>query len=77
MNMEEQMICDCIKEVLAGCEDTVFRPEMRLCQDLGADSLEVLQIVNRIGEQFQISIAMEQFDSSPTVGDLYKTVKFD
>lgn len=75
MDMEEQMICDCIKEVLAGCEDTAFRPELRLCQDLGADSLEVLQIVNQVGESFQISIPMEQFDSSPTVGDLYKAVK--
>lgn len=73
--MEEQMICDCIKEVLTGCEDTVFHPELRLCQDLGADSLEVLQILSRVGECFQISIPMEQFDSSPTVGDLYKAVK--
>ena len=73
--MEEQMICDCIKEVLAGCEDTVLHPELRLCQDLGADSLEVLQIVSRVGECFRISISMEQFDGSPTVGDLYKAVR--
>ena len=74
MDMEEQMICDCIKEVLTGCEDTAFHPNLRLCQDLGADSLEVLQILSRVGECFQISIPMEQFDSSITVGDLYKAV---
>lgn len=47
-------------------------PESRIEADLGADSLDVVQIVMRIEEVFNITLSDEAAEKSETVEKLYE-----
>jgi acyl carrier protein len=49
-------------------------PEARLIEDLGADSLSVIEIVMHLEEIFNITVPDEEVENAPTVEDLYSTV---
>ena len=49
-------------------------PEARLEEDLGADSIDVVQIVMRIEECFNIVLADEVAEKAVTVEKLYETL---
>ncbi len=49
-------------------------PEARIMEDLGADSLDVAEIVMKLEELFNITIPDEEVENAPTVGELYATV---
>ena len=46
-------------------------PEARILADLGADSLDVVEISMTLEELFEVSIPDEQWDKVETVGELY------
>ena len=46
-------------------------PEARILADLGADSLDVVEISMALEELFDVSIPDEQWDKVDTVGELY------
>ncbi len=46
-------------------------PEARILADLGADSLDVVEISMALEELFDVTIPDEQWDKVDTVGDLY------
>ena len=45
--------------------------EARILADLGADSLDVVEISMALEEHFDVTIPDEQWDKIGTVGDLY------
>jgi acyl carrier protein len=46
-------------------------PEARILADLGADSLDVVEISMALEELFDVTIPDEQWDKIDTVGELY------
>jgi acyl carrier protein len=52
-------------------EESQLTPEARLVEDLGADSLEIVEIIMALEEQFQISISDEASEKVSTVQDVF------
>lgn len=53
---------------------TQITPEARIAADLGADSLDVVEITMELEARFGRSIPDEEADQVQTVGDLYAAV---
>jgi acyl carrier protein len=51
-----------------------LNPDARIQEDLGADSLTVIQIIMAVEEQFDMSFPDEQLERISTVGDLFETL---
>lgn len=70
MDNEEifQKVKDVIVDQLNVEEDEVV-PEASFIDDLGADSLDIVELVMALEEQFGISIPDEEAESIKTVGD--------
>ena len=49
-------------------------PEARIEHDLGADSLDIVEIAMAIDERFHLSTADDQWEKVLTVGDLYEVI---
>lgn len=50
-----------------------LKPEARLMEDLGADSLDVVEITMMLEEKLEISIPDEKWESVRTVGEMFET----
>lgn len=72
--MELEKIQNIISEVL-NIEKDVISEETRFIEDLGADSLDIFQIVMGIEEEFNIEIDDEDIEKIKTVGDVIKEIK--
>ena len=57
-----------------GIEELGIKPESNLIEDLGADSLDEVEIVMAIEEEFDVEIADEKMSSCKTVADLIALV---
>ena len=55
-------------------EDDI-KPETTFIDDLGADSLDVFQIIMGIEEEFDIEIPNEEAEKIVTVGDAVEQIK--
>ena len=70
--METQPIFDrirgCIAEVLLIQDLETIQPSSRLIENLGADSLDFLDLVFRLEEQFSISIPKEEVNFLSSMG---------
>lgn len=71
--MEFQKLQKIIAEVLS-IDDTDIVQEMSFIDDLGADSLELFQILMGVEKEFDISIDEETLKDVITVGDLLKII---
>lgn len=49
--------------------------ELRLVEDLGADSLEIIEIVVALNEHFGIELSEKNLNSVQTVGDLCREAR--
>jgi len=49
-------------------------PESRIMEDLGADSLHLMEILIEVEDQFDVSFPTEQGSEVATVGDVFKTL---
>jgi acyl carrier protein len=49
--------------------------EARLAEDLGADSIDAVELIMNIEEAFNIEVSDEQAQSIKTVGDLVKYIE--
>ena len=58
-----------IKEQL-GVEESEVKPEASFVDDLGADSLDTVEILMAIEEEFGIEIPDEDAENAKTVGDV-------
>ena len=71
--MEFQKLQKIIAEVLS-IDDTDIVQEMSFIDDLGADSLELFQILMGVENEFDISIDEETLKDVITVGDLLEII---
>lgn len=71
--MEFQKLQKIIAEVLS-IDDTDIVQEMSFIDDLGADSLELSQILMGVEKEFDISIDEETLKDVITVGDLLEII---
>ncbi|MCQ2979010.1 MAG: acyl carrier protein [Clostridia bacterium] len=58
-----------------GVDESEVTPESNFIDDLGADSLDVFQIVIAIEEQFDIEISDQDAEEIKTVGDAVKYIE--
>lgn len=72
--MEFEKLRDIIVEVLNVDENEVTM-ESTFIDDLGADSLDVFQIIMGIEEAFDIEIPNEEAEKIVTVGDAVEQIK--
>ncbi|KAI4448008.1 Acyl carrier protein [Eubacterium plexicaudatum ASF492] len=72
--MEFEKIKKIIAEVLNVDEEEITM-DTTFVDDLGADSLDVFQIIMGIEEEFDIEIASEESEKIATVGDAVEQIK--
>jgi acyl carrier protein len=67
-----------VKEIIIdklGVEDSQITPEASFTNDLGADSLDIVELVMGFESEFDISIPDEDAEKIGTVGDAIKFLK--
>ena len=72
--MEFEKLIYIIVEVL-NVDETEVTMESTFIDDLGADSLDVFQIIMGIEEEFDIEIPNEEAEKIVTVGDAVEQIK--
>lgn len=72
--MEFEKLQKIISEVL-GVEEKEIALNTSFVDDLGADSLDVFQIIMAIEEEFDVEIANEEAEKIITVGDAVDQIK--
>jgi len=73
-----EMELEKIKRIIAGVlniEPSGITPDSTFIEDLGADSLDVFQIVMGIEEEFDIEISPEDAERIGTVGEAVELVR--
>ena len=76
MNSEE--VFEKVKEIIVnqlGVSDTAVTMEASFIDDLGADSLDIVELVMALEEQFDIEIPDEDAEKAVTVGDVVEYIK--
>ena len=72
------MIFDKVKEILVDqldVEDQKVTMEASIIDDLGADSLDLVDLVMSLEEEFDVEIPDEQVENIKTVGDIVKYIE--
>jgi acyl carrier protein len=70
----DQRVKDIIVEQLGVKADQVT-PEAKLIEDLGADSLDAVELIMALEEEFGIEVPDEQAEKLQSVGDIIKYVE--
>ena len=76
MNMEEVQAK--LKEIVIdrlNSEEDQIKPEASIVEDLGADSLDIVELIMGIEEEFDIEIPDEDAEKLTTVGEAMDYVK--
>jgi acyl carrier protein len=76
--MEREEILDKVKEVIVeqlNVEEDDVNEDASFIDDLGADSLDIVELVMALEEQFSISIPDEEAENIKTVGDAVEYIK--
>lgn len=76
--MSEEEIFQSLKEIIVeqlGAEEEKVTMEAVFTDDLGADSLDVVELVMAIEERFNIEISDDQADKISAVSDLVDYIK--
>ncbi len=58
-----------------GVQDSEVKPESSFTEDLGADSLDVVELVMALEEQFSIEIPDDDVANLKTVGDVVSYIE--
>ena len=72
--MEFDKLKEIIAEVLS-VDTNEIRPETTFMEDLGADSLDLFQIIMGIEDAFNMEIAPETVENIKTVGEALEMIK--
>ncbi|MFR8812671.1 MAG: acyl carrier protein [Lachnospiraceae bacterium] len=72
--MELEMLRKVIAEVL-NVDETEINMDTAFVDDLGADSLDVFQIIMGIEEELDIEVNVEEAEKIVTVGDAVELIK--
>jgi acyl carrier protein len=65
-------VADKVKSIVAeelSVDEGIVTPQARFVEDLGADSLDVVELVMRFEEEFEIEIPDEDAEKITNVGD--------
>ena len=76
MKMEE--VQSKLKEIVMdrlNAEEDQIKPEASFVEDLGADSLDIVELIKGIEEEFDIEIPDEDAEKLTTVGEAMEYVK--
>lgn len=72
------MVFDKIKDIIVeqlDVEEDAVTMEASITEDLGADSLDVVDLVMSIEESFDLEIPDEEVENIKTVGDIVKYIE--
>lgn len=72
------MVFDKVKELIIDqldAEEDAVKPEAVIIDDLGADSLDVVDLVMSIEEEFDMEIPDEAVEKIKTVGDIVSYIE--
>ena len=72
------MIFDKVKDILVDqldCEEDKVTMEASMTDDLGADSLDIVDLVMSLEEEFDVEIPDDQVENIKTVGDIVKYIE--
>lgn len=72
------MVFDKIKDIIVeqlDVEEDAVTMEASITEDLGADSLDVVDLVMSIEESFDVEIPDEEVENVKTVGDIVKYIE--
>ena len=67
-----------MKEMLAeqlSCEASIITPETSIKDDLGADSLDLFELVMALEDEYNVEIPAEELTDLNTVGDVIEYLK--
>ena len=64
----EQRVVEIVSENLGVSKESVTR-QTRFIEDIGADSLDIVELVMELEEEFEITIPDEQAEKIKTVGE--------
>lgn len=70
----EERVKKVVGEQLQVAEDTI-KPESQIVADLGADSLDQVELVMALEEEFDIKIVDEEAEKIKSVGDAIKFIE--
>ena len=71
-------IADKVKKIVVqnlGCSEDQVTEDAKFIEHLGADSLDVFQIIMALEEEFDIEIANEEAEKIVTVSDAVEQIK--
>ncbi len=71
------MILEKLKALLSQqfqIDEEQINPETRLIEDLGADSLDVVDLAEVVEDEFDIEISDDMIENIHTVGDIVKCI---
>lgn len=72
------MVFEKVKELLANqfdMDSNDLSMETNIAVDLGADSLDVVELLTEIEDEFQIEIPDEEIENIKTIGDLTEYIQ--
>lgn len=72
------MVLEKLKAILGeqfDVEEDTITPDTSIADDLGADSLDVVDLLMSIEDEFEIEIPDEEIDNIKTVGELVKYIE--
>lgn len=75
--MSDQSIEDKVKSIIVeqlGVNEEQVVPDAKFIEDLGADSLDTVELVMAFEEEFSIEVPDEEAEKLQTVGDVIKYV---
>ncbi len=76
--MNPDAIFEKVKEVIVdqlGVEDEAINPETSFIDDLGADSLDIVELIMALEEEFDLQIPDSEAEKIATVGDVIEYIK--
>ena len=72
------MVFDKVKDIIVDqldVDEDKVKMEASISEDLGADSLDIVDLVMSLEEEFDIEIPDEQVENVKTVGDIVKFIE--
>ena len=72
--MELERLISAIAEVL-DLDKSTITADSRFVDDLGADSLDILEIIMGIEDEFGLQVPTDEAESIVTVGDAFDKIK--
>ncbi|WBY63752.1 MAG: acyl carrier protein [Thermocaproicibacter melissae] len=72
------MVLEKVKAILSeqfDVEEDSITPDTNIADDLGADSLDVVDLLMSIEDEFEIEIPDEEVENLKTVGELVKYIE--